>query len=467
MHRKFHKRVFDIRKFYALLVTVMLCIAACPFASAAETTYEFPEVYLSFTLPDGWLAATQDPAQSEELAELLETSAEEFSAYLKSSNVYLDSINYDALYDSGDYQELFLFDFTQDATADIYDYNRLEDDFLLENQPGRKEILERAEKAGSAAPGALNRFGTNKVYYHKQAKFIAQQMEMGDENEACYGLFYGTVMNGKGVGLILRVYRELTDEDTQLMERMVERISFMQVTEKPKAKWGPIIADLFDFCISAALTVFFLRLAIRSSGKKKSSQNDAQDLTAGRSMSRKLSEIAEREMRSSGTPCPSEQIENGEPLLPEGMERTEPIRAESIVPDEPTAAEKAEQPKPTADGRQSQLAPYLEEINHWSVDFHARSIPSALCKVDRRMVFELYYEALCKCFSCTAERMDERTVLLIFPKNRLAVMRWLVEKKAVCLESDTARYGQDFHELLLEAAALLHKEPGAKFEIKD
>lgn len=125
-------------------------------------------------------------------------------------------------------------------------------------------------------------------------------------------------------------------------------------------------------------------------------------------------------------------------------------------------AEKAED-----DLHRQTIAAHLAELEAEPFTLVASSIPTAASKVSKQRFFDLFREMVCKQFSCREEEVDPATYILVFPENGLAFMRWLPEEKKICIESNTRRYGEQFHALMIEVVSYLSKHMGVKFDITD
>lgn len=172
---------------------------------------------------------------------------------------------------------------------------------------------------------------------------------------------------------------------------------------------------------------------------------------------------------------PKEQVESQAPMqkMPprEDMDTNAETRQTESEP--PMAAQPREEAsteiaaETKAEPRQQAIAEYMAEFEGVSSTLRAFSTPSPVSQVSKQRFFNLYREMVCKKFGCGEEEVDSATYILIFPGNKLALMKWLPEEKKIYFESNTKRYDTQFHTLMLHVIDYLSKSIGAKFDITD
>lgn len=271
------------RTAFLFSLSLLICLTAAFSSFALEKTYEFPDIFLRFTLPDGWLAATQDPADNEELAALLEVSEEELSAYLADGNILLDAIDYDTLYETGELLEIFLLwdEDNKDATS-VYDFNDLTEEDLKAFSPNYDDIKEY-DSGANPDISSITQYEVTGLYTHAQAKFLVQTMTQADtDGEEIHILIYMTILNGKAVSTWLRVPRELTADDTALMEDIVDRMVFTQVTENPNKTNGSFLYSILKIAALLAILVFFALFKKRGKNSPVTEQPHETEVSAER-----------------------------------------------------------------------------------------------------------------------------------------------------------------------------------------
>ena len=153
------------------------------------------------------------------------------------------------------------------------------------------------------------------------------------------------------------------------------------------------------------------------------------------------------------------------PLQEEAIQKAavETLAKESVVEKEP----EEDLRKAKDDSRQQAIAEHMAELEKETLTLRASSIPNAVSKVGKQRFFDLYREMVCKEFGCCEEEVDSATYILVFPGDRLVRMKWLPEEKKIRLESNTKRYGAQFHALMLDVVSYLSKTMGVKFDITD
>lgn len=109
----------------------------------------------------------------------------------------------------------------------------------------------------------------------------------------------------------------------------------------------------------------------------------------------------------------------------------------------------------------------LDEFEGERSPLRAYSIPSAISKVNKKRVFDLQRDLVCKKYKCTDIEINPETHVLIFAGNKKTLIKWIPEEKRIYLESSTNNFDEDFHDLMFDVISYLGKNMGAKFEIMD
>ena len=109
----------------------------------------------------------------------------------------------------------------------------------------------------------------------------------------------------------------------------------------------------------------------------------------------------------------------------------------------------------------------LDEFEGESSPLHARSIPSAISKVNKKSVFDLHRELVCKKYKCIDQAVDAETYVLTFAGNNKVLIKWIPEGKNIYIECSANHFDEEFHGLMLDVIKYLGKNMGSKFEITD
>ena len=109
----------------------------------------------------------------------------------------------------------------------------------------------------------------------------------------------------------------------------------------------------------------------------------------------------------------------------------------------------------------------LDEFEGEHSPLRACSIPSAISKVNKKRIFDLHRDLVCKKYKCIDSEVDTETYILTFAGNKKALIKWIPEEKSIYIESGTNSFDEEFHELMLDVIEYLGKNMGSKFEITD
>jgi len=252
-----------MKRLFAFLIVLTFLSLSVPAAYAAESnTYELPELSMAIEMPEGWVTFTREiDADDPNLAQF-NTTAEALINNYKANSIYLNSICIDPL------SEIVITMVSDKSTQDIYDFNRISE----EEMSGAAETI-RAEMQELLGDGAT--YTQSGVYMHAQAKFVVLNFEKSGELSD-HAQQYTTIINGKTINVTLHSYSgQLTAAQEQLLNDVVDSITFTKVTKKPWLNFSHAITNAIIGGIIGVIIVTFVKLF----KKRKRQKTDAESST--------------------------------------------------------------------------------------------------------------------------------------------------------------------------------------------
>lgn len=210
-----------MKKFCLTVVTLMCLFTIIPVASAADSvTCELSELNMTIDVPADWITFTRDIDENDPNLELLGTTAETLISTYEANSIYFNAVYLDPL------SEIVVTMITDESSQDIYDFNRISDKDMPQAAETIREEMQKI--MGDAATYTESSF-----YTHEQAKFAVFNFETSGALPD-HAQQYTTIINGQTINVTLHSYTgELTTAQEQLLEDVVNSITFTKVTKKP------------------------------------------------------------------------------------------------------------------------------------------------------------------------------------------------------------------------------------------
>ena len=246
------------------LVCVVVCLLLFPSYCMADSTVSIDELGFSVSLPADTYVFTQNTSLSSSVWSAFDVEPSVFLDYLKSNNIYLDSIAPDASY------EIVIIGRQNQNYSKIYNLNLYED----------KEIMDLLSSSiNSVGEGLGLKTESVSIYKTGDLKFYSFLGTQSTEGQDVYIKSYFTVVNGIFVQISLRSYAgSLSSQQERTIKQVVDSVHFKEILSKPATN-GISISDssiLYKALIGGltALIIAIPSALIRKAKKEKKEDAD-------------------------------------------------------------------------------------------------------------------------------------------------------------------------------------------------
>ncbi len=201
------------------LVCVIVCLSLFPSHCLAESTVSIDELGFSVSLPADSYVFTQNTSLSSPLWSAFDVEPSVFLDYLKSNNIYLDSIASDASY------EIVIIGRQNQNYSKIYNLNLYDD----------KEIMELLSSSINSVSEELGvKTESVSIYKTGDLKFYSFLGTHSEEGLVIHIKSFFTVVNGIFVQITLRSYAgSLSSQQEKTIKQVIDSVHFKEILSKP------------------------------------------------------------------------------------------------------------------------------------------------------------------------------------------------------------------------------------------